>query len=341
LSREPRLVAPTIDALLAPLAQYDATLLAVSGGPDSTALLALAVEWSRRTPGSPRLAAATVDHGLRKGSGEEAAAVGALCARFGVSHQILVWRGDKPSSRIQERARAARYGLLAAHARDIGAQAIVTAHHLDDQAETALFRLLRGSGVGGLRAMAASVELDGVALLRPLLGVAKRDLITACEIRSLAYVSDPANQDPRYARTRMRRLAEALAAEGLDAIGLARLARRAGQIEEALERQTHATALRLGLGAGSSCDAAALLAEPTEIVQRLLVAAIAEVGGRPPSRVGLGKIETLTQQLARAHAAGAPFSANLAGARVRLARGALKVAAEPPRRSAARPRARG
>jgi hypothetical protein len=84
-----------------------------------------------------------------------------------------------------------------------------------------------------------------------------------------------------------------------------------------------------------------LLAEPTEIVQRLLAAAIADVGGRAPSRVGLGKVEALTQQLARAYAAGAPFSANVAGARIRLARGALRVAPEPPRRSSAQPRARG
>jgi tRNA(Ile)-lysidine synthase len=341
LSREPGLAAPTIDALLAPLTRFDAALLAVSGGPDSTALLAMAAAWARRAPAAARLAAATVDHGLRKESADEAAAVGALCARLGVAHRVLVWRGDKPTTHIQERARAARYALLGAHAREIGAPAIVTAHHLDDQAETALFRLLRGSGVGGLRAMAESVDLDGVALLRPLLGVAKRDLVAYCEAYGLAYVRDPANEDPRYARTRMRKLAQGLAAEGLDAPALARLARRAGQIEDALARQTQAAALRLGLGAGSSCDASALLAEPTEIVQRLLVAAIAEVGGRAPSRVGLGKVEALTQNLARAYAAGAPFSANVAGARVRLARGALRVAPEPPRRSAAAPRARG
>jgi tRNA(Ile)-lysidine synthase len=338
---EPGLAAPTIDALLAPLAAFDAALLAVSGGPDSTALLAMAAEWARRAPRAPRLAAATIDHGLRKESADEATAVGVLCARLGVPHRVLLWQGDKPTSRIQERARAARYALLGAHARGIGAQAIVTAHHLDDQAETALFRLLRGSGVGGLRAMAASADRDGVALLRPLLGVAKRDLVATCEARGLVYVRDPANEDLRYARTRMRRLAAGLAAEGLDAAALARLARRAGQIEEALTRQTQAAALRLGLDVGSRCDASALLAEPTEIVQRLLAAAIAEVGGRTPSRVGLAKVEALTQQLARAHAAGAPFSANVAGARVRLTRGGLEVAPEPPRRSAAQPRLRG
>jgi len=341
VGREPGLAAPTIDALLAPLAEYDAALLAISGGPDSTALLALAAEWAQRAPAPPRLAAATVDHGLRKESADEAAAVGTLCARLGVPHRVLFWQGDKPTTRIQERARVARYALLGAHAREIGARAIVTAHHLDDQAETALFRLVRGSGVGGLRAMAARVDLDGVALLRPLLGIAKRDLVACCEVRGLAYARDPSNDDPHYARTRMRKLAQGLAAEGLDAAALARLARRARQVEEALARQTQAAALRLGLGAGSNCDAGALLAEPTEIVQRLLATAIADIGGRAPSRVGLAKVEALTQQLARAYAAGAPFSANIAGVRVRLAHGAVRVAPEPPRRSATQPRTRG
>ena len=192
----------------------------------------------------------------------------ALCARLGVAHHILVWRGAKPKTRVQERAREARYALLAQCAREIGAEAIVTAHHLDDQAETALFRLVRGSGVSGLKAMAASVELGGVALMRPLLGVAKRELIAYCEANGLDFAHDPSNDDPRYARTRLRPLAERLAAEGLDAAALARLARRAGQIEDALARQTEAAEARLRLIATGACDARALLAEPTEIVQR-------------------------------------------------------------------------
>ena len=339
MRREPPLAEATIDALLAPLQGLDAVLLAVSGGPDSTALLAMAAAWARRGADRPRLAAATVDHGLRAESAAEAAAVGALCGRLGVPHHILVWRGAKPKSRVQERARAARYALLTQCARDNGAEAIVTAHHLDDQAETALFRLLRGSGVGGLRAMAASADLDGLALKRPLLGVAKRDLVAYCEAHGLAYARDPSNHDPRYARTRLRPLAERLAAEGLDAAALARLARRAGQIEDALARQTEAAETRLGLRAEAKCDARALLAEPIEIVQRLLTATIAKVGGRDASRVGLEKIEALASALQSAVAAGRPFSVNVAGARVRLAaKSGLRVEPEPPRRTYAGPR---
>jgi len=341
LSGELGLAASRIDALLAPLADFEALLLAISGGPDSTALLCMTAEWAGRVPRPPRLAAATVDHRLRQESADEAAAVGALCGRLGVPHRVLVWTGDKPKTRLQERARTARYALLAAHAREIGASAIVAAHHLDDQAETTLFRLARGSGIGGLRAMAARVDLAGVVLLRPLLGVAKRDLVAYCANRGLEYARDPSNLDPRFARTRMRKLTADLAAEGLDAAAFARLARRAGRIEDALARQTQSAAARLGLVERETCDADALFAEPAEIVQRLIAEMIVRVGGRPSVRLALGKIETLIDNLARAHAVGAPFSANLGGARVRLGRGALRVEPEPPRRSAAAPRPLG
>jgi tRNA(Ile)-lysidine synthase len=325
-----------IDALLAPLADAKAILVAVSGGPDSTALLLMAAAWARRRGARPRLEAATVDHGLRPESGEEARAVAKLCAELGLPHRLLVWRGAKPKTRVQERAREARYRLLAQCAREIGAETIVTAHHLDDQAETTLFRLLRGSGIGGLRAMAARAPRDGLVLARPLLGLPKRALIAYCEAAGVAFVRDPSNDDPHYARARLRALMGALAAEGLDAPALARLARRAGQVEEALTRQAEAAEARLGLVANAWCDARALTQAPIEIAERLLAAAIAKVGGKEAGRIGLEKIETLTESLRDAVAARRAFSANLAGARVRLAaKGRLKVEPEPPRRKPA------
>ncbi|HXZ18039.1 MAG TPA: tRNA lysidine(34) synthetase TilS, partial [Roseiarcus sp.] len=142
-----------VDALIAPLATPKATLIAVSGGPDSTALLLMAAEWAARR--GARVFAATVDHGLRPESAAEAAGVALLSAKLSVPHATLVWSGAKPATRLQERAREARYRLLLAHAEKIGADRIATAHHLDDQAETVLFRLLRGSGVSGLKGMGA------------------------------------------------------------------------------------------------------------------------------------------------------------------------------------------
>ncbi len=322
-----------IETSFAPLAEANALLLAVSGGPDSTALLLMAASWARRRAGRPRLQAATVDHGLREASAEEARAVAALCEKLGVPHRVLPWRGAKPESRVQERAREARYALLDECARAVGADFVVTGHHLDDQAETTLFRLLRGSGIGGLRAMAARTTRQGVTIARPLLGFAKRELVATCEAAGVAFARDPSNEDPRYARTRLRALGAALAAEGLDAPALARLARRAAKVEDALVRQTEAAEARLRLIETSVCDAAPLLAEPTEIVQRLLTAAIARVGGRDASRVGLEKIEALAAGLREAWSAGKRFSANVGGARLRFdAKGSVRIEPEPARR---------
>ncbi len=164
-----------------------------------------------------------------------------------VPHATLVWEGEKPAARLQERAREARYDLLTAEARRVGAGVIVTAHHLDDQAETVLFRLMRGSGLAGLAGMAARTRRGEVEIARPLLGLGKAELVAFCEARGLAYVSDPSNENPRFARPRLRRLAGALAAEGLDAPALARLARRAAVAEAALVRQTDMAEARLRL----------------------------------------------------------------------------------------------
>ncbi|HEY6733136.1 MAG TPA: tRNA lysidine(34) synthetase TilS, partial [Roseiarcus sp.] len=226
-----------IDALFAPFGRAKALLIAVSGGPDSTALLLMAAEWAKRR-GKTRIEAATVDHGLRPESADEAKAVAALCARLGVSHRILQWKGAKPTSRLQERAREARYRLLVDHAKAISADALMTAHHADDQAETVLFRLLRGSGVAGLRGMDNMTARDGMTIARPLMGLKKRDLIAFANTRETPFIDDPSNVDPRFARTRLRALLARLDEEGLNAEALDRLARRARETEEALAHLT-------------------------------------------------------------------------------------------------------
>ena len=326
-----------IDAAFAPLADARTLLLAVSGGPDSTALLLMAQAWSQRRGGAPRLEAATVDHALRPESAAEARAVDALCATLGVPHHTLLWEDAKPRSRIQERAREARYALLARCAETIGATFVVTGHHLDDQAETVLLRLTRGSGIAGLRAMSALATHEWATIARPLLGFDKATLVAICESAGVAFARDPSNENPRYARARLRALAGALAAEGLDAAALARLARRAGQVEDALVRQTAAAEARLRLIETNVCDSSALFEEPIEIVQRLLTAAIAGIGGKTARDLSLEKIETLALALRDAAARGDIFSANVAGARVRRdAKGLARVEREPPRRGSSR-----
>jgi len=320
------------DTLFAPLLAAKGLLIAVSGGPDSTALLWLAAQWARNGR-VPSLTAATVDHGLRPGSASEAASVAALSEKLGIPHATLLWEGEKPRTGLPERAREARYALLAEHARKIGADMIVTAHHLDDQAETVLMRLLRGSGVAGLAGMAVISERDGVRVARPLLEVSKAELIACCDGAGLRYFEDPSNRDPRFTRARLRQM---LAEEGMDARSLARLARRAARAEDALTAMTDAAEARLGLVAHLTCRADALAGEPGEIALRLIAGAIAKVGGREARRLGLEKIEALTDGLVQAYRKREAFNANVGGASVKLTRaGLLEVAPETPRRTAA------
>ena len=305
-------------------------LLAVSGGPDSTALLAMASDWAA---GSPALFAATVDHGLRPEAAAEAKGVRVLCAKLGVPHAVLRWEGDKPSAGVLERARDARYALLSAHARAIGAVVVVTAHHLDDQAETVLLRLTRGSGLAGLAGMAARTRRGEIEIARPLLGLPKSDLVAFCEARGLSYVTDPSNADLRYARPRLRGLAATLAAEGLDAAALARLARRAATIEVALQAQTEAAESKLRLIATGRCEARALAGAPLEIVRRLLTLAVAHAAGADPARVPLDAMERIAADFVAAALVGGDFAANVSGALVSCHRSEASVAREPPRRA--------
>jgi tRNA(Ile)-lysidine synthase len=323
-----------IDALFAPFGRAKVVLIAVSGGPDSTALLLMAAEWAKRR-GKTRIEAATVDHGLRPESANEAKAVAALCARLGLGHRVLQWKGVKPTSRLQERAREARYRLLVDHAKAIGADAVMTAHHADDQAETVLFRLLRGSGVAGLRGMDSITERDGMTIARPLIALKKRDLIAFANARGAPFIDDPSNVDPRFARTRLRALLARLDEEGLNAEALDRLARRARETEEAL---THLTAeVETRVGSEETIEARALFAAPIVIAHRILARRIAEVGQRDATRIGLEKIETLALNLRDALDERRAHAANLGGAVVRLtAKGRLSFAPEPPRKSSRR-----
>jgi tRNA(Ile)-lysidine synthase len=322
-----------IASLLAPLAGAKGLLLAVSGGPDSTALLIMAALWAA-AGGRPRVEVATVDHGLRQEARAEAQAVGEHARRRGLKHHLIVWRGAKPKSRVQELARNARYRLLAERARKIGADHIVTAHHADDQCETVLFRLLRGSGVSGLRGMEAMTERHGVRLARPLLAVSKAELLDFCLAHGEAFAEDPTNADPRYARTRMRRLAALLADEGLEASDVARLSRRAARMEDVVAEATRAAGKRLKLSKSKGVYAAkALFGEPDEVVLRLLAGEIARIGESKARRIRLEKIESLEEALRKSAAHGKAFAATLAGASVKLTpNGVLSIGKAPPRR---------
>jgi tRNA(Ile)-lysidine synthase len=314
-----RFSAMDIGALFRPWEAARGIVLGVSGGPDSVALMLLAAEWARARALPPPLYVATVDHGLRKDSRGEAEMVARWAAGLGLPHAILVWEGVKPKSRIQERAREARYDLLIAYAARIGADHVMTAHHADDQAETILFRVLRGSGVCGLSGMASSSERNGLILARPLLVYAKADLAALCESNAHPFFDDPSNNDLVYARTRIRRLGGLLADEGLGRAALLRLGRRAARADAALAAR--ARAVRAGLKArreegGFRADISALADEPEEILLRFLADELKLISGGKPLR--LARLEALALRFGEALRAGIACTATLGGAVLRL-----------------------
>jgi tRNA(Ile)-lysidine synthase len=313
-------------------------ILAVSGGPDSTALMVLAARWAKRLRRAPKLVAVTVDHGLRPEAAREAAAVKRLAKKLGIAHRTLAWRGRKPQSGLQQAARIARYRLLADTAARAGYAHILTAHTLDDQAETILFRLARGSGLLGLAGMAHASPLPigsqaSLFLVRPLLGLPKARLIATLATERIAYSEDPSNFDPRFTRTRLRGLMPELAREGLDAPGLARFALRVRRAEAALEFAVGAARAALAPGPwperGPITFATVQFANlPAEVALRLLGRAIAHVGDEGP--VELGKLEALYEAL---RLAASRLRRTLAGAQITLDRDKLSVERAPARRN--------
>ena len=312
--------------VLAPLAGTKGLVLAVSGGADSVALMLLAAHWAGRPPAI----VATVDHGLRPESRLEAETVALWAAALGLRHCLLTWQGDKPATRIQEKARAARYGLLVQCARDHGADAIATGHHADDQAETILFRLVKGSGPAGLAGMRAAMPRADVTHFRPLLGITKAALIDMCRRENHPWFEDPSNRDEFFARPHLRRIGGLLANEGFGRDALLRLGKRAGRAEAALSDMAQRASLEALTGA-------ALVEMPEEIALRVIAAAILRISGKA-APLRLERLERMVSGLRQAIAARTCFAASLGGVLVKLdAAGLLQLRREPERRRGRKP----
>jgi tRNA(Ile)-lysidine synthase len=329
-----------------------AIVLAVSGGPDSIALMWLAARWRSTLARGPRLIAVTVDHGLRAEAAAEARDVKRLARTLDLTHRTMRWTGEKPKTGLPAAARAARYRLLAQAARASGATHVLTAHTRDDQAETVLMRLLRGSGIGGLAAMARESERDGVLLARPFLHVAKSQLVATLKKAKIGFADDPTNRDTNFTRPRLREIMPVLAAEGGDARSLARLASRLARANQAVEvlvdgaerylalrdREAPRAGFEASAFDASSFDAKAFAALPEEIRLRLLKRAIDRFGREGPAE--LGKVEALLAALDQAGEKKGKvprprLKQTLAGALVSLTDGRIRVEPAPPRRGRA------
>lgn len=336
--------------LFAGLRSAPGLVLAVSGGPDSVALMWLAARWQRGLARGPQLTVVTIDHGLRPEAAREAREVKQLATRLGLTHRTLRWRGAKPGTGLPAAAREARYRLLVEAARKAGASHVLTAHTRDDQAETLLMRMLRGSGLAGLSAMARLTERDGIVLARPLLDVPKSQLVATLKRARIGFADDPTNRDTAFTRPRLRALLPQLAAEGGDSRSLARLAARLARANAAVEVLVDGAERFLQLRArgdapqanGRSFEAEAFALLPEEVRLRLLLRAVNALGHEGPAE--LGKVETLLaaldQAVNQAMAARLLAPANgrailkqtLAGALISLAGGRIHITPAPARR---------
>ncbi|HEV2080683.1 MAG TPA: tRNA lysidine(34) synthetase TilS, partial [Allosphingosinicella sp.] len=243
--------------------------VAVSGGPDSVALLLLA-----NAAYAGRIHAATVDHGLRAESAGEAEFVAELCARLGVPHRILRVEVQPKGEGLQGEARRARYDALAGWAAENSLAAVCTAHHMDDQAETILMRLQRGSGASGLAGVRPVRRIGELKIARPLLGWNRAELLSLIEASGIRPIDDPSNRDPRFERVSVRRFLTAN--PQFQPPRLARSAASLAEAGEALEWMADLLeAERCAVADGEwRIDSTGL---PRELARRLLARAVTSV----------------------------------------------------------------
>lgn len=302
--------------------------VAVSGGADSMALARLAAQWGQER--EMAVVGVTVDHRLRDAAAGEAAQVSGWLAAHLIPHTVLRWDEGLEARALarsaQNAARDARYRLMTDWCAAQGCAHLLVAHHADDQVETFLLRLARGSGVDGLAAMAASLRRDGIIVARPLLGFTKAQLVATCQALGQPWIEDPSNGNPAGARVRFRQARQLLEREGLTR---ERLLATVGHLQRAKAALDYAVSALLDQAAWDAFGVArlplaALLAAPEEIALRALARLLTAAGGQTYG--------PRFENLARLHAAltSGPWSdATLHGCMVSREGPMLVVAREP------------
>jgi len=312
--------------------------VAVSGGGDSMALLVIASRWAAERGRS--IAAATVDHRLRPESAAEAATVAEFAARRGIPHRTLPAEALREAGgNLPAAAREARFRLLGDWAAAEGLTSVLLGHTLDDQAETVLMRLARGSGAEGLSAIQPVLARQGLLWLRPLLGVRRSVLREFLRAEGIAWVDDPTNEAPVYDRVKARQALAALAPLGLDAEGFARTAwhlRRQRRVLERAMADLARRARRWGAFGEVRLDRAALAADEPDTALRLLADTLVKVSGaiyRP-------RFRALSVALEAVLSAG-DAARSLAGCLIRAEGQAVLICREPSACAGPRPLAPG
>jgi tRNA(Ile)-lysidine synthase len=279
---EPGPVSPVeAGRLFSSVEQCRCLLLAVSGGSDSMALMVLADRWARETGWPGRLHVAVVDHGLRPEAADEAAFVEREAKRLGLKAHVLNWSGPYPKTGIPAAAREARYGLLCGLARTLDA-AVLTAHTQDDQAETVVMRLARGSGVDGLSAMETGTVRDGVTLVRPLLPVSRQRLRDTLRQAGMTWIDDPTNENMTHERVRVRKALDVLDGLGVSREAVALTAARLGRARSALEVAQAGlmqVAVRIKANSYAEIDLECWVHGPAELQVRVIMTLASMFGG--------------------------------------------------------------
>lgn len=273
--------------------------LAVSGGSDSVALMVLATQWATQNDRLGDVCVLTVDHALRENSTNEAKQVCQWALALGLKCQILTWQHEGQSSGIQQNARAARYQLMGDWCRENGVAGIITAHNSDDQAETMLMRLARGSGVDGLGGMAEQTEIFNTIIYRPLLGVSRAKLQNVLKEVDHRWLEDPSNKDEKFERVRVRGAMPAIHSSGIENPALNLSAQRLRRARNALDHfaeQFVATSVTVFKTGHCEVDRQAFEVQPDEIALRVLSRLLTWAGGAKIA-LRLAKVERLYEAL--------------------------------------------
>lgn len=325
---------PALDDLTLGMAPAGRIGVAVSGGGDSVALLLLLREWALEH--GRELMAVTIDHGLRADSNAEAVGVERLCASVRIAHETLRWNGWTGRGNLQSMARDARRALISDWASRHSIKAVALGHTLDDQAETFLLRLARGSGVDGLSAMRNVAQTGNVLWLRPMLSLRRDELRHWLRGRSVAWVDDPSNDNVSFDRVRARQALEPLAALGIGAPRLAATAAAMSRARDALEAATGELAagcLKVYPAGDAWLDPVKLVLAAPELRLRLLATVLMWVAGAT-YRPRLTQLEATLLAIEQGRLG---LGATLHGCVLRSHCGGIAIRREPARASAAVP----
>ena len=273
--------------------------VALSGGGDSMALGFLMSRYCKKN--KIELHLLTVDHGLRPEAFKEAKQVSIWVKDWpGCVHKILRWKGEKPKARIQEAARDARYALMEEYCKKNKIAFLFLAHHAEDQAETFLFRLAKGSGIDGLSVMPVRQDRGGIQLIRPCLEWKHHDLLAVCNKNKISWIEDPSNNSEKYARVRLRQSKAILEQEGLTLERILALAKRLERARNALDQMADKAwenAIVVAEPRRIELRADQLKSNPEEIVLRLLQRALQQIAIKKKYPPSLQRLEEITHSL--------------------------------------------